>query len=24
MLGIVSAAADRGFALLSRRLVWWS
>jgi NitT/TauT family transport system permease protein len=24
MLGIVSAAADRGFAVLSRRLVWWS
>jgi ABC-type nitrate/sulfonate/bicarbonate transport system permease component len=24
MLGIVSAAADRGFALLSRRLVWWN
>jgi ABC-type nitrate/sulfonate/bicarbonate transport system permease component len=24
MLGIVSAAADRGFAMLSRRLVWWS
>jgi NitT/TauT family transport system permease protein len=24
MLGVVSAAADRGFALLSRRLVWWS
>lgn len=24
MLGLVSAAADRGFATLSRRLVWWS
>jgi ABC-type nitrate/sulfonate/bicarbonate transport system permease component len=24
MLGIVSAAADRAFALLSRRLVWWT
>lgn len=24
MLGIVSAAADRGFAVLSRRLVWWA
>jgi ABC-type nitrate/sulfonate/bicarbonate transport system permease component len=24
MLGVVSAAADRGFAMLSRRLVWWS
>jgi NitT/TauT family transport system permease protein len=24
MLGAVSAAADRGFAVLSRRLVWWS
>src|SRR6202163_483249 len=24
MLGIVSAAADRGFALLSHRFVWWS
>ena len=24
MLGIVSAAADRGFAVLSRKLVWWS
>jgi NitT/TauT family transport system permease protein len=24
MLGIVSAIADRGFAALSRRLVWWS
>ena len=24
MLGIVSAAADRGFALLSRRLVFWT
>jgi ABC-type nitrate/sulfonate/bicarbonate transport system permease component len=24
MLGIVSATADRGFALLSRRLVWWN
>jgi ABC-type nitrate/sulfonate/bicarbonate transport system permease component len=24
MLGIVSACADRGFAMLSRRLVWWS
>jgi ABC-type nitrate/sulfonate/bicarbonate transport system permease component len=24
MLGIVSAAADRGFAALSRKLVWWS
>jgi ABC-type nitrate/sulfonate/bicarbonate transport system permease component len=24
MLGIVSAAADRGFSMLSRRLVWWS
>jgi NitT/TauT family transport system permease protein len=24
MLGILSAAADRGFAMLSRRLVWWS
>jgi ABC-type nitrate/sulfonate/bicarbonate transport system permease component len=24
VLGIVSAGADRGFALLSRRLVWWA
>jgi NitT/TauT family transport system permease protein len=24
MLGMLSAAADRGFAMLSRRLVWWS
>ena len=24
MLGLVSAVADRGFAMLSRRLVWWS
>jgi ABC-type nitrate/sulfonate/bicarbonate transport system permease component len=24
MLGIVSAIADRGFAALSRRVVWWS
>jgi len=24
MLGIVSAIADRGFATLSRRFVWWS
>jgi NitT/TauT family transport system permease protein len=24
MLGIVSATADRGFAALSRRFVWWS
>ena len=24
MLGLVSAAADRGFGTLSRRLVWWS
>jgi ABC-type nitrate/sulfonate/bicarbonate transport system permease component len=24
MLGAVSAAADRGFAMLSRHLVWWS
>lgn len=24
MLGIVSAAADRGFAMLSRKLVWWT
>jgi ABC-type nitrate/sulfonate/bicarbonate transport system permease component len=24
MLGLVSALADRGFAMLSRRLVWWS
>ena len=24
MLGLVSAAADRGFATLSSRLVWWS
>jgi hypothetical protein len=23
MLGVMSAAADRGFGLLSRRLVWW-
>lgn len=24
VLGLISAAADRGFTLLSRRLVWWS
>jgi NitT/TauT family transport system permease protein len=24
MLGVMSALADRGFGLLSRRLVWWS
>jgi len=24
MLGVVSATADRGFALLARRFVWWS
>jgi len=24
MLGIVSASADRGFAALSRRYVWWT
>lgn len=24
VLGLISAAADRGFSMLSRRLVWWS
>ena len=24
MLGVVSATADRGFAMLSRRMVWWT